>query len=238
MSVSSDGRVSEWSVKKGLAPSPLMLLKRGSEKDSADPSSTRKLGPVAAGTAPTTSTTTTSKTVVSKRTAGSALGAPGSDGILCRVTGGLCFDVFPLDSTTYLVGTEEGTVMRCSTTYTEQCMDVIHAHDGPVTRVALSPFIPQALLTASADWSVKLWNLSATPSTAPPIVFSTDTVRDAVVDVCWSPSIPTMFAAVTNDGHVQVWDTSSSAAPLIDAVARLSETQWLAKQVRARVRES
>lgn len=44
-----------------------------------------------------------------------------------------------------------------------------------------------------------------------------DGVRDAVSDVAWSPAIATVFAAVTRDGHAQLWE-ASSLTPLIDQV--------------------
>ena len=94
-------------------------------------------------------------------------------------------------------------MLRCSTTYTEQSLDVIPAHARSVNKLALSPFLPNALLTASSDWTVKLWHMGASPP-VPPLTFATDTMKDAVVDVAWSPSIPTLFACVSNDGHIQV----------------------------------
>ena len=36
-------------------------------------------------------------------------------------------------------------------------MRKFRGHIGPIYRVAWSPFAPDYLLTASADWTVKLW---------------------------------------------------------------------------------
>ena len=48
---------------------------------------------------------------------------------------------------------------QCSTSYSEQYLSTLQAHAGPVSRLRLSPFLSHALLTASADWTVRLWNL-------------------------------------------------------------------------------
>jgi hypothetical protein len=63
-----------------------------------------------------------------------------------------------------------------------------------------------------------------------------DGVRDAVSDVAWSPAIATVFAAVTRDGHAQLWE-ASSLTPLIDQVGarviagyREEEGRWRDRQ--------
>ncbi|RYG50630.1 WD40 repeat domain-containing protein [archaeon] len=106
-------------------------------------------------------------------------------------------------------GTEDGLLARCSTSYTEQYLEVIQAHAGPVNRCRISPFLPTMLLTCSADWTVKLWAItpgsSAGGTSNPPsVTFSVDDVKDAVTDIAWSPVVSTIFSAVTRDGHVQV----------------------------------
>ncbi len=83
---------------------------------------------------------------------------------------------------------------------------------GPVYRLKISPFLPHAVLTCSADWSVKLWDMG---SREQPCVFQTTDALEAVTDVCWSKTHSTRFASVTGDGRVMVWDTTSFT-PLID----------------------
>jgi len=62
----------------------------------------------------------------------------------------------------YFAGTEDGAVHKCSCSYHEQYLDTYSGHGGPVYRVRCSPFAPtSALLSCSADWTVKLWNPSA-----------------------------------------------------------------------------
>ncbi len=85
----------------------------------------------------------------------------------------------------------------CSVSYNEQYLESFKAHNGPVYRLRLSPFLPNALLTCSADWSVKLWDLG---SASTPTVFQTNSASDAANDVAWSGQTSTRFASVTGDG--------------------------------------
>jgi hypothetical protein len=129
-----------------------------------------------------------------------------------------------------LAGTEDGLLARCSTSYAEQYLEVLQAHSAPINRLRLSPFSPHAMLTCSADWSVKLWNLSsgltaAAGSSASALTFQTDAVQDAVSDISWSPIVATVFASVTRDGHIQVWELGS-LSPLVDWISTLDADVW------------
>ena len=137
------------------------------------------------------------------------------------------------------MGTEDGLLARCSTSYAEQYLEVVQAHSGPLNRLRLSPFIGSALLTCSADWSVRLWNLDAGLAPAGTtgvatasncITFQTDAVQDAVTDIAWSPTVATVFASVTRDGHIQVWE-AGSLSPLVDSLATLDPDIWAAHRM-------
>ncbi len=70
------------------------------------------------------------------------------------------------DPTTYFAGTADGALHRCSCSYTEQSLEVLGGHGGPLLRVRCSPFPTAAaagtaggaVLSCSADWTVKLWD--------------------------------------------------------------------------------
>ncbi len=47
---------------------------------------------------------------------------------------------------------------RCSTAYAEQYLATYRGHTGPCYQVQWSPTVPGVFLTASADWTVKLWH--------------------------------------------------------------------------------
>ncbi|GMH49971.1 hypothetical protein TrVE_jg834 [Triparma verrucosa] len=130
-----------------------------------------------------------------------------SDGVISRQASGLCLD-FPLDdSSTYLAGTEDGHIHRCSCSYNEQYLDTFSGHSGPVYKVRCSPYHPDAFLSCSADWTVKLWHSKDTSDCLRE--FHTVGLSDVVNDIAWSPNSSTVFASVTGDGRVEVWDLNS-----------------------------
>jgi hypothetical protein len=238
VSISTDGKVLEWQTKKGLTFEPLMVLKRA--RSAPEPGGS-------AGQAATAAGSKEGKEVKESSGAGSdALGATDSEGLLSRTASGLAFDFSPTDSSQYVVGTEDGLLARCSTSYAEQYLDVVQAHSGPVNRVRLSPFLPSACLTASSDWTVRLWRVNLGGQQAAgasgamrPLTFSTDGVHEAIADVAWSPSVATRFASVARDGQVQIWD-ASVLQPLLDVPLTVDEGSWraeLAKEAEAREAE-
>ncbi|CAF0905342.1 unnamed protein product [Didymodactylos carnosus] len=128
MSISTDGRVTQWLIRKGFESTDYMKLKRILSKQ------TRREREVPKD---------------AKQTK--------SDNILFRNAGGLCFDVCPDDKTIYLCGTEEGLVHRCSVSYNEQYLDTYSGHTGPVYKIAWSPLAKNVFLSSSADWTMCLW---------------------------------------------------------------------------------
>jgi len=129
------------------------------------------------------------------------------------------------------VGTEDGLLARCSTSYSEQYLDVTAAHAGPVNRVRLSPFLPDALLTASSDGSAKLFNVGAGGAAfakGAAIAYALEDAADAVADVAWSPSVSTRFATVTRDGHLTVWDAAVITRPALDLATVIEPDEYAA----------
>jgi len=172
VTVSSDGKVLQWTIKKGLILSTLMRLARGGQ----------------------------------------------SDGWISRQAAGLSFDFSPEDPSTYIVGTEEGTLHRCSVSYTEQYIDTYSPHYGPVYRVQFSPRWPELVLTSSADGSMGLYHLRCKQP-----IFSMRATGDdvAVSDAAWCPDNSAIFAAVTQSGKLHIWDISQS---VIDPVVTIDTT--------------
>ena len=158
-SVSSDGRVTTWTMSKSeLVHEDLMELKlvTADADDDAD-----------------------------------ALGS---------LAGGCCFDFNKAQDHLFVVGTEEGHVHKCSKAYNSQYLETYVGHNMAVYSVQWNPFHQKAFLSASADWSVKLWEHN---SSRPLMSFD---LNNAVGDVAWSPLNSTSFAAVTSDGKVHVYD--------------------------------
>lgn len=64
----------------------------------------------------------------------------------------------------YLVGTEEGVVHKCSKAYSSQYLSTYMAHHLSVYAVKWNYLHHKIFLSASADWSVKLWDSTQTSS--------------------------------------------------------------------------
>ncbi|KYN42623.1 WD repeat-containing protein 78 [Trachymyrmex septentrionalis] len=106
----------------------------------------------------------------------------------------------PIVSNIYFVGSDEGCIYRCSTTYLRQHVDSFLAHDGPIYSFEFSPFCQKLFLTCGADWCVRIW---AESLTEPLITLST--AMACVRNACWSPTSSTIIASIVND-QICVWD--------------------------------
>ena len=111
-----------------------------------------------------------------------------------------CFAFSKDSSNLFVVGTEEGDIYKCSTAYSTEYLMSYEGHDLNVYTVEYNMFHPNVFLSASADWTVKLWD-----HTRPRAVMSWD-LNNAVCDVAWAPFSSTVFAAVTSDAKVHVFD--------------------------------
>jgi WD40 repeat protein len=167
VSISTDGKVLEWSMKKGLIVSTLMQLNRGGS----------------------------------------------GEGWISRQAAGLGFNFLPNDLNTYIVGTEEGAIHKCSVSYNEQYLDSYEGHEGPVYRIKFSQKWPSIFLSCSADWTIGLYHVKAKA----PLLRMRATGEDfAINDIAWCPGNSTVFATVTADAKLQIWDLSvSSIDPVV-----------------------
>ncbi|TMW68544.1 hypothetical protein Poli38472_006012 [Pythium oligandrum] len=119
---------------------------------------------------------------------------------LTGLAGGCCFDFNRFSEHLFIVGTEEGKLHKCSKAYSGQYLETYMGHHMAVYSVRWNPFHERCFLSCSADWTVKLWDHNL-----PDPVMSFD-LGNAVGDVAWSPYSSTVFAAVTSDGKVHVFD--------------------------------
>jgi hypothetical protein len=93
-----------------------------------------------------------------------------------------------------------------------------------VYKLKFSPHYHNVFLSCSADWSIGLYDLQKRP----PIVNMHSTGQDfSVNDICWCPGNSTVFAAVTSDAKLQIWDLSvSNIDPVVvlDTAADFAES--------------
>ena len=139
----------------------------------------------------------------------------------------LCMSFPAADPTSFLAGTEEGTIYSChrydragAIAGTDARLRY-KAHTAPVTSLDFHPArgpidFGDLFLSTGLDWSTKMWksrpaasaaatSTSAGAETLEPLL---EVSRDDVVyDAKWSPAMkPGVFAAVDGAGNLEVWD--------------------------------
>ena len=127
-------------------------------------------------------------------------------------TSGLSIDFYRPDPSFYFAATDDGTVHRCSTSYTEQYLDTFFGHHGPVYKIRTNPFAPEYFLTCSYDWTSRLWSMNSNSSK---MIFSPPNLMDQINDIEWSPNTSSIFALVANDGRVELWNCVEPLQPMI-----------------------
>ncbi|CAJ1035560.1 hypothetical protein Q4I30_007165 [Leishmania utingensis] len=226
-SISADGRVVQWAVGKSIerVPPDLMHLQRQpgmhvekafiagvAEAEAAAALAESALGgkggankqprrPVQRCTAGSTGA----------RSGGGGGGGGGAaeEAILSRQCGGMCFDTCPSDTAVYIVGTEDGSVLQCSKSQTENYDLEYEPHSDLVYRVRWSPYSAAYFLTCSADWTSRLYRVGTKKAQ-----LRFHSVRqDAVQDVAWSHTNALIFATVTAQGNAEVWTVMDGMHP-------------------------
>ncbi|EDV35959.1 uncharacterized protein Dana_GF12212 [Drosophila ananassae] len=115
-------------------------------------------------------------------------------------SGGSCMQFHPVDPKIFLVGTECGYIYKCSTSFSSKYLMTYNAHNMSVYRIDFNRFNSNIFVSCGGDWRVKVWeDMRADP------LFIFD-LGAAVGDVKWAPYSSTVFAAVTTEGKVHVFD--------------------------------
>ncbi len=141
------------------------------------------------------------------------------------------------DPTFFLVGSEEGTIFPChryDRAGAKAGVDTrvsYKGHAAPVMAVDFHPArgpvdLGDLVLSASLDWSVKLWKVRAPAATStvglgegivtPLMEFVRE---DVVYDAAWSPVKPGVFSLVDGAGWLELWDITVETE---EPVARIS----------------
>ena len=107
----------------------------------------------------------------------------------------------------YYVSLETGLVHAFDARNPSAPTRTIAAHDSATTSLDISPHIPGALITGSADKTLKIWTLS--PSTVN-LVTSRDLGVGKVFSATFSPNDPFTIAAAGSSGKLQIWNALSN----------------------------
>jgi len=220
-SISSDGKVASWLVTKSeLKMEVIMSLKLVTSPSHGPSSSSSSSGGGGGGgstlaltaggegeekkadekTALVAASSNASTAVTAESGSSSTAPPPEEEGRSTGLAGGCCFAFNPFTEATFLVGTEEGRIHRCSLDYSGQYLQSYEGHHMAVYSICWNNFHPRVFLSSSADWTVRLWDTSFSKS-----IMSFD-VGTSVGDVTWAPYSSTVFAACTDEGKVHVWD--------------------------------
>ncbi|KAG6617389.1 Axonemal Inner Arm I1 Intermediate Chain Dynein [Phytophthora cinnamomi] len=97
-------------------------------------------------------------------------------------------------------------------------------HTGPVYQLLVSPFCSDLFLSCSGDWSLKLWH-QADPRGDAALTFHSVDLAQAVLGASWSPSDAAVFAAVAEDGRIELWDLAQST---LDPIVRHFPKKYIA----------
>lgn len=117
---------------------------------------------------------------------------------------GTCMAFSSANPAMFLVGTEDGPVRACSTAYGSKYLRSFLGHNMGVYNIQWNAFHPRVFITCGADWTVRVWDTSADQP-----VFSFD-LGSPVGDVAWAPFSACVFAAVTTNGQIYVFDLAQN----------------------------
>ena len=146
-----------------------------------------------------------------------------------------CMSFPSSDPTSFLVGTEEGTIFSCHRYDRAGAKAGVDArlryrgHTAPVMSLDFHPArgpvdLGDLVLSSALDWTVKLWRTRASTSTSIATTTSSSVAspglgneqkvepsldlsrEDVVYDARWSPHKPGVFSSVDGAGNVEVWD--------------------------------
>jgi dynein intermediate chain 4, axonemal len=134
VTISGDGRIIEWTMKKGLEFLELTQLKRETNPNQKDVYSTG-----------------------ATEDKGEKKG-----GMTFITTGGLSIDFPKGESTIYYAATEDCSIHKCSVSYPDQYLENYYGHAGPIYRIRCNPFWNAQdcpiFLSCSYDWTVRVWH--------------------------------------------------------------------------------
>lgn len=210
-SISSDGVVAQWTLAKSqLKMEGIMNLRL----ENTPPAAAVMLGGEAGVTAPDSGSpregTAGGFSIAGSNAFGATNGTSAGNGSgsnggadSSRIPGlaaGSAFAFNPHDENMYLVGTEEGFIHKCSLDYTGQYLGTYKGHTMAVYAVRWNAFHPRVFISCSADWTVRMWD-----HTHPTAIMTFD-LGTSVGDVTWAPYSSTVFAAITDEGKVNVYD--------------------------------
>ena len=118
------------------------------------------------------------------------------------VEGARCIAFKPDQENLFLVGTDEGNIYMATTEYSTNFLMTYSSHKTPVNTVMWNPFYSPVFISCAAEYIVHVWHKDF------PLPILRFDLGSQVGCISWAPYSSTVFAAVTQDGRVVVFDLS------------------------------
>ncbi|KAK6620428.1 hypothetical protein RUM44_006829 [Polyplax serrata] len=138
----------------------------------------------------------------------------------------------PNDVNNFVIGSEEGDAYQACRHGTKAgVVETYEAHQGPITGLDIhnsqgSIDYSHLFLTSSFDWTIKLWSLKDNKP-----LHSFEHNADYVYNVAWSPTHPSVFAAVDGTGKLDIWNLNQDtevpiAGIVVEGHPALNRVSW------------
>ena len=129
-----------------------------------------------------------------------------------------CIAFKPDDENVFIVGTEEGDIYLATTEFSTEFLMKYSGHSTPINSVMWNPYFSSVFLSCASEYTVNVWHKDF-PS--PLVMYD---LGSQVGDIAWAPYSSTVFAAVTIDCRVLVFDfTLNKYSPICNQVIIIRE---------------
>lgn len=198
MSIGADGRLIKWSINKNELVNEVLLelkvnagsVSEGSNNAAPAPKTDKELNVEEEKTlepeAPTVPAAATASTPQS----------------LIGNASGTAFDLHPTSTNLFVIATDTGLIELYRHEFHVSVVKQFIGHTMAVYALQWNPFAPTVFISACADWSCRVWDITNKQNTA---VLTLDFTA-AVMCVQWAPYSSTVFATASADGLVRVYD--------------------------------
>ena len=120
----------------------------------------------------------------------------------------------PSNNNIFIVGTEEGELYMCTIEYSSKFLLSYQGHITPVNKILWNPFYGPLFISCASEYAIHIWHRDLSK---PILSYS---IGSTVGDIAWAPYSSTVFAVVTSEGTVVLYDIS------IDKYSPLCKQVW------------
>lgn len=111
-------------------------------------------------------------------------------------------DYYNESSTHFVAAADDGHIYEILRTRTTQAPSSFPAHSPPCAQICYNKFHKDVFITCGTDWQIKIWRNGQ--KNTPLQIF--DFAPNSINDIKWAPHSSTVFAAVSSDGVLYIYD--------------------------------